>query len=145
MSSNILWFLSTALLVNSAVLYLACLQCSDPLPEAVGHSFRDHGIQQRITSLLLFVKLLDDFLQLSVFLLLLEDQKWGTRVYSYSLTSLKAQKSLFAFSNPLNPHLSCMTGVDLMGEINRGAELSPGLTWSGCFIERTGSSAYHTI
>lgn len=59
-------------------------------------------------------------------MLLLQDEKWDTRVYSYSLTSFKAQKSLFAFSNPLNPHLSCMTEVDLMGEINRVAKL---FTW----------------
>lgn len=43
-----------------------------------------------------------------------------------------------------------MTEVDLMGEINRGAELSPGFTWWGCFMERTGTSyilcsAYHII
>lgn len=59
-------------------------------------------------------------------MLLLLDEKRDTRVYSYSLASFKAQKSLFAFSNPLNPHLSCMTEVDLMGEINRVAKL---FTW----------------
>ena len=116
-------------------MYLACFQCGDSLPEAVGHSFRDHGVQQGISSLLLFVQLLDNFLQLSVLLLLLEGQKkMDGKVYSYILTSLKAQKSLFAFYNPLNPHLSCMTEVDLMGEINKGAELPSELTWSGCFM-----------
>lgn len=67
-----------SLLTKSDVMYLACLQCSDPLPEAVGHSFGDHGVKQGISSLLLFVQLLDDFLQLSVFLLFLEDhpKKW---------------------------------------------------------------------
>lgn len=78
-------------------------------------------------------------------------RKWDIRVYGYSRTSPKSsKKSLFAFSNPLNPHLSCMTEVDLMGEINRGAELSPGFTWWGCFIKRTGTSyilcsAYHIM
>lgn len=67
------------LLTKMTVMYLACLQCSDPLPEAVGHSFGDHGIQQGISSLLLFVQLLDDFLQLSILLLLLKNQKKFTK------------------------------------------------------------------
>jgi len=90
----------------------------------------DHGVQH-----LLITPLLDNFLHLSILMLLLQDQKGDTRVSSYSLTSLKAEKSLFAFFNPLNPQLSCMTEVDLMDEINRLAELSPGLTWLGCFTK----------
>lgn len=57
------------------LLYLARLQSGDPLPQAVRHSFGDHGVQQRIPPLLLLIQLFDDFLQLSVFLLLLAGQK----------------------------------------------------------------------
>lgn len=56
-------------------MYLACLQRSDPLPQAVRHGFGDHGVKQRVTSLLLLIQLFDNFLQLSVFLLLLKDHK----------------------------------------------------------------------
>lgn len=56
-------------------MYLARLQRSDPLPQAVRHCFGYHGVEQRVTSLLLLVQLFDDFLQLSVFLLLLQDHK----------------------------------------------------------------------
>lgn len=65
--------------IHAAVSYLACLQCSDPLPEAVCHGFGDHRVEQRIASLLLFIQLFDDFLQLSIFLLLLEDHKTGQK------------------------------------------------------------------
>lgn len=80
-------------------MYLACFQCSDPLPEAVSHSFRDHGIQQGISSLLLFVQLLDDFLQLSILLLLLEDKK------KWMQESTVTVSPLLKLKNPSLPYI----------------------------------------
>lgn len=113
-----------AFCIHGAVSYLACLQCSDPLPEAVCHGFGDHRVEQRIASLLLFIQLFDDFLQLSIFLLLLEDHKTGQKglqLQSHLPQSTVPPLILLIYISPR------MTEVGIKGGISRAAEL---FTWT---------------
>lgn len=113
--------------IHGAVSYLACLQRSDPLPEAVCHGFGDHRIEQRIASLLLFIQLFDDFLQLSIFLLLLEDHKTGQKglqLQSHLPQSTVPPLILLIYISPA--WLKRVWRVESVGE----QSFSPGLTWS---------------
>lgn len=95
-------------------MYLARLQRSDPLPQAVRHGFGDHGVEQRVTSLLLLIQLFDDFLQLSVFLLLLKDhKKTGTK--ESTVTVSPSSYNLF------NLCLSCSTEARIKGGTSQGS------------------------
>lgn len=96
------------------LVYLARLQRSDPLPQAVRHGFGDHGVEQRVTSLLLLIQLFDDFLQLSVFLLLLKDhKKTGTK--ESTVTVSPSSYNLF------NLCLSCSTEARIKGGTSQGS------------------------